>query len=620
MVFTKIRGMLGLAYLEKAGNLYCNKLIDITEATIDVLDDRIVIEGEEKKREFLFEEIAYIDFAKTETKETSVYFITEKKKEKWSFVFRQNLPRTIVQFYGKLFPHQPKINKWTVLFVNNSVSLRKYSQEEGIYQLVDDSVSMRLIKIEESIVLRVYKEYEIIRKGDLILNYSDFYVDQETCSFSWSVSAGSHFNPTLDVFRIVFSSLPTLFSFISSFVSASTKEETEYIGKMEIDNYNGPEDNNSEEESEESEEESPSESSDDKIALQRKTRKPVKDQKPKSGNIFGGRDKEKNKALALSTENTFISRGSSIGIFQNNDDDLSYRGTIHAESTKRDKVSPNKMVVTRSQDALVVSDMNNSETIHKIDLATGKVAETWSADNEVKDFFTSSKDSHGISSSDGFIGISTNKLFKIDPRVSNIIEGKSYSTNTKFRSGDSTKDGYFAIGSDTGNIRLYDSLDKRAKTLLPGLGDPVLGVFISPSGKYLVGTCKTYLMLVVTENESVSGFKKSLGEKKPVPKKLIVRPEHLHYFGGSVNFTNASISTDTEEKYVIVSTGEWIVVWDMQKVLKGNVFSYSIKKNDHSVVSNSFMPGDSNKIVVAMDDDLEMITRMSLKKTKNLTK
>ncbi|KAI5149604.1 hypothetical protein NEAUS04_1797, partial [Nematocida ausubeli] len=92
------------------------------------------------------------------------------------------------------------------------------------------------------------------------------------------------------------------------------------------------------------------------------------------------------------------------------------------------------------------------------------------------------------------------------------------------------------------------------------------------------------------------------------------------YFNGEVNFTNASISTDKNEKYVIVSTGEWILVWDMEKVLKGHVFNYQIKKNDHKVVSNSFIPGDSNKIVVAMDDEMAMINRLSLKKPRNPNK
>lgn len=610
MVFKHIKQMLGIEHVEIAGNLYCNKVLKVSEATINIANGSLLVQSEEKKLEFPLKEIVYIDFHKTESKEVSVYYLVEK--DKWSFVFRRNLPRTIVQFYGKLFCVQAEINKWEVIHTNDAVALKKYNPVSEQYELVDGCVSVRMIKIADNVVLRVYKEYDIIRKGDLIENYSDFYVDQETYSFSWHASSSPN---ELEVYRLIFSALPSLFSFISSFVNASATDETDYLEKMEIDNY--MEDQASSSEDEISEEE---ESSEDAILTNRRVVKRKEKTKQASGNIFGGKDKERNRALAVNSENAFISRGSSIGIFKNNEEDLTFKGTIQGILKQGDRITPDKMVITRDNDALIISDMNNKEIIHKIDLNTEKVAESWNTKDELKDFFTSAKDARGAPVNNEFVGVSKNRLFKIDPRSSSLVEGKSYSTNTKFTSGDSTSSGYFALGSETGDIRMYDSLDKRAKTLLPELGDAVLGVFISPSGKYLVGTCKTYLMLVVTESEGVSGFKKSLGQKKPVPKKLIVRPEHLHYFGGNVNFTNASISTDKDEKYVIVSTREWILVWDMEKVLKGHVFNYQIKKNDHTVVSNSFIPGDSEKIVVAMDDEIAMVNRLSLKKAKNPNK
>ncbi|KAI5160107.1 hypothetical protein NEAUS03_0879 [Nematocida ausubeli] len=608
-----IKSIFGIEHVEVSGNLYCNKTLKVSDASINIVNEKnLQIISGDVVFDFLCSDISYIDFYKTDSKETSVYFFV--KGEKWSFVFRKNLPRTIVQFYGKVLNIQPQINGWEILYANDSVSLKGYNQKIEQYEVLHSSVSIRLLKIESSIVLRVYKEYDIIRKGDLLQSYSDFYVDQETHSFSWSVSTAGN---EMEVYRIIFSSLPSLFSFISSFVNATTKDEVEYLEKMEIDNYMN--DTNSAEEESETEEES--ESSDTKIILERKKKNKEKQKyKQTSGNIFGGRDKERNRALAVTEENTFVSRGSAIGIFKNEEEDISYKGTIHAILRKGENITPDKMAVAKDSNALIVSDLNKKEMMYKIDLNTEKVAEVWDTKDELKDFFSSAKDEKGAPLSNEFVGVSKNRLFKIDPRAPSLIEGKSYSTNTKFTSGDSTRDGYFALGSETGDIRMYDSLDKRAKTLLPGLGDSVIGVFISPSGKYLVGTCKSYLMLIVTEAAGTSGFKKSLGQNKPVPKKLIVRPEHLHYFNGEVNFTNASISTDKNEKYVIVSTGEWILVWDMEKVLKGHVFNYQIKKNDHKVVSNSFIPGDSNKIVVAMDDEMAMINRLSLKKPRNPNK
>ncbi|KAH9385166.1 uncharacterized protein NEMAJ01_0062 [Nematocida major] len=607
MVLKHIKHMLGIEHLEVAGNLYKNKALKVSDASITISNERLVVQNAEKRVEFPLSEISYIDFSKTESKEFSVFYLV--KQEKWIFVFRQNLPRTIVQFYGKLFAAQPEINKWNIIYTNDSVTLKKYSPVTDKYELVDESISVRMIKIGESIVLRVYKQYEIIRKGDLVENYSDFYVDQETNSFSWHVA--SH-HDGLEVYRLIFNGQPALFAFVSSFVNASSKEEVEYLEKMEIDNYMEDQEVSSSEEEISEEEES-----DDAMVIGHKKASASTKCKQASGNIFGGRNKERNRALAVNEKNTFISRGSSIGIFQNEQSELDFKGTLNNIFRKGESITPNKMVISKDNSSLIMSDLNNKEMMHKIDLNTEKVAESWDTKDELKDFFTAAKDERGAPLSNEFVGVSKNRLFKLDPRSPTLIEGKSYSTNTKFTSGDSTSNGYFALGSETGDIRMYDSLEKRAKTLLPGLGDSVLGVFISPSGKYLVGTCKTYLMLVVTEKEGVSGFKKSLGQSKPIPKKLIVRPEHLHYFNGAVNFTNASISTDKDEKYVIVSTGEWVLVWDMEKVLKGHVFNYQIKKNEHNVVSNSFIPGDSNRIVVAMDDDIAMVNRLSLKKARN---
>lgn len=64
-------------------------------------------------------------------------------------------------------------------------------------------------------------------------------------------------------------------------------------------------------------------------------------------------------------------------------------------------------------------------------------------------------------------------LFCLDSRVdgkNKIVIHKSYKSNPKFSCFATTGFGGVAVGSQTGEIRLYKDLGKNAKTLLPSLG------------------------------------------------------------------------------------------------------------------------------------------------------
>ncbi|OAG28881.1 hypothetical protein NEDG_01020 [Nematocida displodere] len=597
--------------LPPVGNLYRNKQSILESASIDVKDRKVVCCTETgEKEEFPIKDIEYLDFVQTESQEVGVMFVTGKTK--WVFVFRKNLPTSVVQFYGKIASHMPEINGWKVIYTGDHASYMVYNHETSDYRLVDDNATISIIEIGQETFLRVNNQYKVYRKRDHIGPECEFYIDQGTKSFSWAASEKQ--KEECRVFRLGFMMTPSLLSFISIYLSVgkATSDETEYFEKMEIDNYGAEA-----EESDESEEEAEAESSDYTVHTV-KTAQAKNPTQPKtaSGNIFGGKTKEVNKALAVGKEKTFVSRGSNIGVFRNDSDELEFVTSVRDLAIKGNRIDPKKMLLTQAGESIILSDSFNPTHLYKLDLNAGKIAETWKTEDDLTDFFSSAKNTEGEPLNNEFLSISKNSIYKIDPRATGVVEGKKYATATKFSAGDANAFGEFAIGSQTGDIRMYDKLDKRAKTLLPGLGDAIIGMFISPSGRYIICTCKTYLMLVTTDANGVSGFKKSLGKEKPVPKKLRIRPEHLHHFSGEINFTNASISTDPEEKCVIVSTGTWVIIWDIQKVLKGEVFSYQIKENEHLVVSNSFVPGDNEKIVVAMDDDIQLIKRSTVKRPK----
>lgn len=132
------------------------------------------------------------------------------------------------------------------------------------------------------------------------------------------------------------------------------------------------------------------------------------------------------------------------------------------------------------------------------------------------------------------------------------VEGFDYKTNPNLSCISSNEKGQYAIGSDTGEIRMFSHLSKRAKvvqnslcfysvksncifyqTLLPGLGHAIIGIDTTADGKWLLATTSKYLMLVPVELEDGrTGFDVSMGNKnKPVPFKLQILPQDLVKYG-----------------------------------------------------------------------------------------
>lgn len=142
-----------------------------------------------------------------------------------------------------------------------------------------------------------------------------------------------------------------------------------------------------------------------------------------------------------------------------------------------------------------------------------------------------------------------NGLFRIDPRVSGNklvqSEFKQYASKNDFSSAATTENGRLAVASNKGDIRLFDAIGKNAKTALPALGDPIIGVDVSADGRWLVATCKTYLLLIDTligdgRYKGSLGFDRSFpADSKPMPKRLQLKPEHVAYMTDAVSFTPA---------------------------------------------------------------------------------
>ncbi|CAE6538479.1 unnamed protein product [Rhizoctonia solani] len=339
----------------------------------------------------------------------------------------------------------------------------------------------------------------------------------------------------------------------------------------------------------------------------------------------------KNKLLANGYKNglSYIARGKNIGVFRKTEDDtLEYAATISKLLTPQGKqFAPKKMMLHQQDATLVLMNEQNPNALYQMDIETGKIVEEWKISDhiEINAMNPDSKFAQ-MTPQQTLVGTSHNALFRIDPRVSGNklvdSEYKQYATKAAFSSVTTTDKGQLAVASEKGDIRLFDSIGKNAKTALPALGDPVIGVDVTADGRHVVATCRTYLLLIDTligegRYAGSLGFDRSFpANAKPMPKRLQLRPEHIGYMGGHVSFTPARFNSgpESEEQFIVTSTGNFVIAWDFRKVKKGRLDRYDIKQYEQQVMADDFRMGDNKDIVVALSDNVHLTKKQALVK------
>ena len=199
---------------------------------------------------------------------------------------------------------------------------------------------------------------------------------------------------------------------------------------------------------------------------------------------------------------------------------------------------------------MILMNPTNPNSLYELDLERGKVVEEWKVHDDITvDHIAPTEKFAQKTPEATVVGISHNALFRIDPRVSGhkMVDSqfKQYVAKNKFSGVATTGAGKLAVASEKGDIRLFDSIGKNAKTALPPLGDPILGVDVTENGRWIVATTKTYLLLIDTligegRYTGQLGFDRSFpANAKPIPRRLQLRAEHVAYMGHSVSFTPA---------------------------------------------------------------------------------
>lgn len=199
---------------------------------------------------------------------------------------------------------------------------------------------------------------------------------------------------------------------------------------------------------------------------------------------------------------------------------------------------------------MVVMDDAAPYSLFELDIERGKIVEEWKVNEDipVKHIAPENKFAQ-MTTEHTLVGASGNALFRIDPRISGnkLVDSqfKQYVSKNKFSGVTTTAKGKLAVASEKGDIRLFDTIGKNAKTALPPLGDPITGIDVTADGRWIVATTRTYLLLIDTligegRYAGSLGFDRSFpADAKPIPRRLQLRAEHVAFMGHSVNFTPA---------------------------------------------------------------------------------
>lgn len=358
-------------------------------------------------------------------------------------------------------------------------------------------------------------------------------------------------------------------------------------------------------------------------------------------NFKGKKDKNSSLTVGIANDRSFVTRGEKLGVFSNRQDGIRYETTIASLKNSKGKSLVPKNLVLHQRDQFMVlqDDIPLQNKLYKADLEYGKVVEEWDVEGSGVDVITSFAPSSKFSqltSEATMLGTGSNSMFRIDPRMSGskIVQDdtfKSYKTkNIGLRHIATTQGGQIAIGSDLGEIRLYNKLGKNAKTVLPSIGSKQVGINVSKDGEWLLVTYESFLTLICTsipdgqKNSGSLGFDKFFdADKKPAPIHITIKPEHFAQMAmetGStkMSFTKAYFDTSitAKETAIVTSTGPYVISWSLRDIIKRKdpTMCYSVERHQNTIIAENFKFESHNDVIVASEDNVSLSHRAAFDK------
>ncbi|PHZ16550.1 VID27-domain-containing protein [Rhizopus microsporus ATCC 52813] len=303
-------------------------------------------------------------------------------------------------------------------------------------------------------------------------------------------------------------------------------------------------------------------------------------------------------SVSQSSSLLLVTRGNNIGIYsQGFGQKISLSRLIQDvhDLDHKSPILPTHAMLFDQDSSYLMFDVNaKSNTVYKMDLKREQVVEEWKASTEDPLIgICPSSSSGNYNNLNTIVGITSNSIFRIDPRQKGInkisdCDYKKYSSKPEFSAVASSQSKYVAVGSQKGVIRLFDGLNTVATITLPPIGEPIIGLDVTPDGHYVVATCSNSLVFFRTSGN-------------PQAVMLRILPEHITLMNEKVSFKRAYFDTK-DENNIICTTGSFVVVWNFKQICKGNLSSYRMQRLDAPIITSASCSAD--QIVVAFDNRL----------------
>jgi hypothetical protein len=169
------------------------------------------------------------------------------------------------------------------------------------------------------------------------------------------------------------------------------------------------------------------------------------------------------------------------------------------------------------------------------------------------------------------IGVNSNHLMRFDVTSGTVVHHKAYERNPGFTCVATDERGTIVVGDREGGLRVFADVGKRAVKAIPGLGDPITHVQVSPGGDVLATTDLYFVLL--------PRFMYMEGKGLHISKLPMELARYLRVEGCKI--VKAQFSADG--KSAIFSTGKYILHQELEHVVTG-VSEYRVYEADGKIL------------------------------------
>ena len=186
--------------------------------------------------------------------------------------------------------------------------------------------------------------------------------------------------------------------------------------------------------------------------------------------------------------------------------------------------------------------------------------------------------------------INSNTLFTLDLHNKSVIHNMHYKTNIKLSCIATSDKGDIVVGALNGVIRVYDKvIGKKAKMKLKISDTAIKAVDVSLNGRYVVATCKQYLVFCDLQKESNVILKLMLQDVKEYGL------QEEEYRKGRFDVQGK------EETKIVGCVGKVVVIWRLKDVLNRKGSEYKIIEMNNIVIDND-VKYNSNDVIITTHD------------------